>query len=71
MLTDKEIEELILCDYDNFVRKIAKELAELSIQKDLVNQIFEVSTDEVKSVLIDAFAQIRGDKIDSILKNEK
>ena len=70
ILTAKEIEELITCDYDSFVKKMSLELTQLSLDKDLINQILEATTDEeIKSDFREALSQIRQDKIDSVLKD--
>jgi hypothetical protein len=69
MLTAKETEELIFCDYDSFVQKIVLELTQLSLDKDLINQMLEVTGDEeIKSDFREALSQIRQDKINSVLK---
>jgi len=69
MLTAKETEELIFCDYDSSVQKIVLELTQLSLDKDLINQMLEVTGDEeIKSDFREALSQIRQDKINSVLK---
>ena len=73
MLTDKQIEELFTLDYDQFVDNLVKEMAHLSIDKNLLDKIVEESSEPIKSDLLNAISRVREEKIDNILKdkNEK
>ena len=69
MLTDKEINDLANQDYQIFVKSIVRQLAEWSVEKDVVNQMLEATTNhEIKQDLIEALSDIRQDKIDKILE---
>lgn len=70
MLTDKQIEELFTCDYDQFVDFLLKEMASFSIDKNLLDDIIQVSSEPIKSDLLNAISRIREEKIDNILKDE-
>ena len=70
MLTDKQIEELSTCDYDQFVDNLLKEMASFSIDKNLLDDIIQVSGEPIKSDLLNAISRIREEKIDNILKDE-
>ena len=73
MLTDKQIEELLTCDCDQFIDNLVKEMASLSISKNLLEDIISVSEEPIKSDLLEAISRIRDQKIDNILidKNEE
>jgi hypothetical protein len=73
MLTDKKIGELFTLDYEEFVDTLLKEVASLSIDKNLLDDLIEVSVDPIKSDLILAISTIRDEKIRNILndKNEE
>jgi hypothetical protein len=73
MLTDKQIEELFTCDCDQFIDNLLKEMASLSISKNLLEDIISVSEEPIKSDLLEAISRIRDQKIDNILidKNEE
>jgi len=70
MLTDKQIEELFTCDYEQFVDNLLKEMASFSIDKNLLDDIIQVSSEPIKSDLLNAISRIREEKIDNILKDE-
>lgn len=73
MLTDKQIEELLTCDCDQFIDNLVKEMASLSISKNLLEDIISVSEEPIKSDLLESISRIRDQKIDNILidKNEE
>jgi hypothetical protein len=73
MLTDKQIEELLTCDCDQFIDNLVKEMASLSISNNLLEDIISVSEEPIKSDLLEAISRIRDQKIDNILidKNEE
>ena len=70
MLTDKQIEQLFTCDYEQFVDNLLKEMASLSIDKNLLEDIIEVINEPIKSDLLNAISRIREEKIDNILKDK-
>jgi hypothetical protein len=70
MLTDKQIEELSTCDYDGFVDSLLKEIASLSIDKNLLDDIIDVSSEPLRSDFLVAISKIRDEKIEDILKNK-
>ena len=70
MLTDKQIEELFICDYDQFTDILLKEMASLSIDKNLLDDIIDVSNEPIRSDLLEAISKIRDEKIISILKDK-
>lgn len=70
MLTNKQIEELISCDYEQFLDNILKEMAYFTIDKNLLGDIIQVSSEPIKSDLLNAISKIREEKIDNILKDK-
>ena len=69
MLTNKKIEELYTVDYDQFVEILIKEMVSISIDKNLLDDIIDVSSEPFKSDLILSISKIRDEKIEEILKN--
>ena len=69
MLTNKKIEELYTVDYDQFVEILIKEMVSISIDKNLLDDIIDVSSEPFKSDLILSISKIRDEKIEKILKN--
>jgi len=70
MLTDKQIEELFTCDYDVFVDNLLKEMASYSIDKNLLDDIIDVSSEPIRSDLLESISRIRDEKIITILKDK-
>lgn len=71
MLTDKQIEDLFNCDYDQFVDSLLKEIASISVDKNLLDDVIDVSSEPVRSDLLVAISKIRDEKIEEILKDNK
>lgn len=70
MLTDKQIEELFTYDYDQFTDSLLKEMASISIDKNLLDDIIDVSNESIRNDLLVAISKIRDEKIISILKDK-
>lgn len=63
MLSQKEIENLINIDYDDFLKVLIKEMSEISQEKNIISDILSVSDDTLRSKIIEELRSISLNKI--------